>query len=42
MNLLSDLLLFASAAALGYAAVLGMARLPFFPLREVVVTSRLQ
>lgn len=42
MNLLSDLLLFVSAAALGYAAVLGMARLPFFPLREVVVTSRLQ
>lgn len=42
MNLFSDLLLFASAAALGYAAVLGAMRLPFFPLREVVVASPLR
>lgn len=42
MNLLADLLFFASALALGYAAVLAAARLPFFPLREVVVTGPLR
>jgi cell division protein FtsQ len=42
MNLLSDLLFMAAAAGLAYAAVLGALRLPFFPLREVVVTSPLQ
>jgi cell division protein FtsQ len=37
MNLIADLLFFAAALALGYAATLAVARLPFFPLREVVV-----
>ena len=42
MNLIADLLFFASALALGYAATLAVARLPFFPLREVVVGGALR
>lgn len=42
MNLMADLLLLAATVALGYAAVLALVRLPFFPLREVVVASPLQ
>ncbi len=42
MNLFADVLIFASALALGYAAVLGAARLPTFPLREVVVKTPLR
>ena len=42
MNLIADLLFFASALALGYAATLAVARLPFFPLRAVSVASPLQ
>lgn len=42
MNLIADLLFFASALALGYAATLAAARLPFFPLRELVVAGPLQ
>jgi cell division protein FtsQ len=42
MNLIADLLFFASALALGYAATLAVARLPFFPLREVVVGGTLR
>lgn len=42
MNLLADILLFAGTAALGYAVVIAVLRLPFFPLREVVVTGPLQ
>lgn len=42
MNLIADLLFFASALALGYAATLALARLPFFPLREVVVAGPLR
>ncbi len=41
MNLIADLLFFASALALGYAAALAVARLPFFPLREVLVGGAL-
>ena len=42
MNLIADLLFFAAALALGYAATLAAARLPFFPLRELVVAGPLQ
>lgn len=42
MNLIADLLLFASALALGYAATLAVARLPFFPLRTLTVAGPLQ
>ena len=42
MNLIADLLFFASALALGYAATLAVARLPFFPLRELVVAGPLR
>lgn len=42
MNLIADLLFFASALALGYAATLAVARLPFFPLRAVIVSGPLQ
>ena len=42
MNLIADLLFFAAALALGYAATLAVARLPFFPLREVVVAGPLR
>lgn len=42
MNLFADVLIFASALALGYAAVLDAARLPIFPLREVVVSTPLR
>ncbi|MBI4988524.1 MAG: cell division protein FtsQ/DivIB [Rhodocyclales bacterium] len=42
MNLIADLLFFASALALGYAATLALARLPFFPLRAVTVAGPLQ
>ena len=37
MNLLADALLVFSIAALAYAAVVGVQRLPLFPLRELVV-----
>jgi hypothetical protein len=42
MNLIADLLYFAAALGLGYAATLAVARLPFFPLREVVVAGPLR
>ncbi len=42
MNLFADVLMLAAALALGYAAVLGAARLPIFPLREVVVSTPLR
>jgi cell division protein FtsQ len=42
MHLIADLLFFAAALALGYAATLALARLPFFPLREVVLVSPLR
>jgi len=42
MNLFADVLMLAAALALGYAAVLGAARLPIFPLREVVVKKPLR
>lgn len=42
MNLIADLLFFASALALGYAATLLFVRLPFFPLRELVVDGSLK
>jgi cell division protein FtsQ len=42
MNLIADLLFLAAVLALGYAAVLAVARLPFFPLREVVVSGALR
>lgn len=41
MNLVSDILLLASGAALAWAAILVAQRLPVFPLRQVVVTSQL-
>lgn len=42
MNLIADLLFFAAALALGYAATLAVARLPFFPLRAVAVAGPLR
>jgi len=42
MSAVSDLLLVAAAAALLVAAVVWSARLPLFPLREVVVTQELR
>ncbi len=39
MGLVADLLFVFAAAALSYAAVLAVSRLPFFPLREVVVLN---
>jgi cell division protein FtsQ len=42
MHLMADMLMFAATAALAYAAVLALVRLPLFPLREVVVTSPVQ
>ncbi|MCO5097454.1 MAG: cell division protein FtsQ/DivIB [Rhodocyclaceae bacterium] len=42
MNLIADLLFFAAALGLGYAATLAVARLPFFPLRAVTVADPLQ
>lgn len=41
MNLLSDLLFVCGAALLAWAATLAMQRLPFFPLRQVVVAKPL-
>lgn len=41
INLVSDLLLLFGVAALAYAAVMTLVRLPFFPLRQVVVVSTL-
>lgn len=41
MNLIADLLLFLSTLAMGYIAVVVALRLPFFPLREVIVVSPL-
>lgn len=42
MNLLADMLLLAGTAALGFAAVIALLRLPLLPLREVLVTSPLR
>jgi cell division protein FtsQ len=42
MNAVTDLLLVAAAAALLVAAVVWSARLPLFPLREVLVTQELR
>ncbi|QEL65999.1 cell division protein FtsQ [Oryzomicrobium terrae] len=42
LNVLADLLFAAGAAAILAAAVLAAARLPLFPLRQVVVVERLQ
>lgn len=42
MNAVTDLLLVAAAAALLLAAVVWAARLPLFPLREVLITHELQ
>ena len=42
MNLIADLLYFAAALGLGYAATLAVARLPFFPLHAVTVAGPLQ
>ncbi|MEZ5616122.1 MAG: cell division protein FtsQ/DivIB [Rhodocyclaceae bacterium] len=42
MNLIADLLFFAAALAFGYAATLAVARLPFFPLRELIVAAPLR
>jgi len=39
MHMIADLLTFAATIALGYAAVVAALRLPFFPLREVVVAT---
>ncbi|MFT3734003.1 MAG: cell division protein FtsQ/DivIB [Rhodocyclaceae bacterium] len=41
MNLVSDILLLAVSVAIGYAVVKGVLRMPFFELRQVVVTSPL-
>lgn len=41
LNLTADVLFLAAGAALVYAAGLGVQRLPFFPLREVVVQGTL-
>lgn len=41
MNLVADLLLFLATVAFGYIGVAVVLRLPFFPLREVVVVSPL-
>jgi len=41
VNLVADLLLLAGGAALVYALALATTRLPFFPLREVVVANAL-
>ena len=41
INLVSDLLLLFGAAILAYAAVVTAVRLPFFPLKQVVVVSAL-
>ena len=41
VNLVADLLLFLAGAMLIYAALLESTRLPFFPLREVVVANAL-
>ena len=42
MNLIADLLYFAAALGLGYAATLAVARLPFFPLHSVTIADPLQ
>jgi len=42
MGLTANLLFFVAALAFGYAATLMVARLPFFPLRALTVTSPLQ
>lgn len=41
LNLAADLLMLLSAAVLGYAAVVSVVRLPFFPLKQLVVASSL-
>ncbi len=42
LNLMADLLLLFGSAALAYALVLAAIRLPFFPLRQVVVVRALE
>lgn len=42
LNLVADLLLLFGAVALGYALVVSATRLPFFPLRQLVVASTLE
>ncbi|MFA6444770.1 MAG: cell division protein FtsQ/DivIB [Sterolibacterium sp.] len=42
LNLAADLLLLLCAAVLGYAAVVSVVRLPFFPLKQLVVASSLE
>jgi cell division protein FtsQ len=42
MKVVADLLFTVGAAALVVAAAIGVARLPFFPIREVVVVSELR
>ena len=42
LNMVADLLLLFGCVALGYALVVSAARLPFFPLRQVVVTNALE
>lgn len=41
LNFAADLLMLLCAVLLGYAAIVAVVRLPFFPLRELVVTSAL-
>ncbi|MDR2240236.1 MAG: cell division protein FtsQ/DivIB [Zoogloeaceae bacterium] len=42
MNLIADLLFFAAALALGYAAVLAVARLPVLPVRALTISGPLR
>jgi cell division protein FtsQ len=42
LNLVADLLLLFGGVALGYAIIVSATRLPFFPLRQVVVTNALE
>ncbi len=42
MNLIADLLFFAAALALAYAATLAVVRLPFFPLRALTLAGPLR
>ena len=39
LNLAADLLMLLSAVLLGYAAVVSVLRLPFYPMKQLVVTS---
>jgi cell division protein FtsQ len=42
MNLMADLLIVFAVAALAWAATAAFQRLPFFPLRQIVVTGQIQ